>query len=101
MHSSDYSRGNNANHIHEQEQQFSPIQIFKEGKNDDEALRVQIESQLTSAEALGESALTNEEDAIVVGRKGTEEEEEVKLNSFLHEICQRKFSDGLPFLCFV
>ncbi len=54
MHSSDYSRGNNANNFHDQ--QSSHFEILKEEK-DDETLLVKIETQLTSSEIVGESVL--------------------------------------------
>jgi hypothetical protein len=58
VHSSDYSRGNNANNIHEL--QSSHFEILKEETNDDTSL-VKIETQQTSSEIIGEYVSTNEQ----------------------------------------
>ncbi len=77
MHSSDYSRGNNANHFHEQEHQHLQISFQNEKKEeiDDEGILRQIETQLTSTDVIesvflplslspNELTRSNEEDGV-------------------------------------
>ncbi len=68
VHSSHYSRGNNANNFHE-ERQHPHFEISKEEEKYDETSLVKIESQPFESVLLPLSLLTNEDDLVGIDRK--------------------------------
>ena len=85
-HSSDYSRGNNANNIHEPLQSSLHFEILKEEKNDDTSSLVKIETHQTPSEIIGELVSTDEQlrsnENDVVGTRG------IGKSSWLHLISE-------------